>query len=99
MLTTVVFGIGTGCFAQAWLAARAEVRRLEGRGGPAGSAAALQRLEHAVEAIAVEIERVAEHQRYLLRPGQVDGAEPSEGAAAVTARGNARPAAPRPNDR
>ena len=76
VLTTVVFGIGTGCFAQAWLAARAEVRRLRGPGGPTESAAALHRIEHAVEAIALEVERVAEHQRFVARLGQPSGDTP-----------------------
>lgn len=78
VLTTVVFGIGTGCFAQAWLAARAEVRRLQGPAGPTGSTAALQRIEHAVEAIALEVERVAEHQRFVTRLGQTSADAPSD---------------------
>lgn len=82
MLTTVIFGIGTGCFAQAWLAARAEVRRLQGPGGPTGSTAALHRIEHAVDAIALEVERVAEHQRFVARLAQTSGDAPSEGSGA-----------------
>ena len=78
VLTTVVFGIGTGCFAQAWLAARAEVRRLQGTAAPTGSTAALHRIEHAVEAIALEVERVAEHQRFMARLAETSGDAPSE---------------------
>ena len=64
VLTTVVFGIATGCLAQAWLAARAELARLRGTAGPADSAAALQRVENTVEAMALELERMAEHKRF-----------------------------------
>ena len=64
MLTTVVFGIATGCLTQAWLTARAEVARLRQNGSALDSAASLQRVETAVEAIAIELERVAEHQRF-----------------------------------
>ena len=64
MLTTVVFGIATGCLTQAWLAARAEVARLRGTAGLPDAVAALQRVESTVEAMALELERVAEHQRF-----------------------------------
>lgn len=64
MLTTVVFGITTGCLTQAWLAARAEVARLRHTAGAPDFAAALQRVENTVEAMALELERVAEHQRF-----------------------------------
>ena len=64
ILTTVVFGIATGCLAQAGLAARAEVAWLPRTVGVPDSAAALQRVESSVEAMAIELERVAEHQRF-----------------------------------
>ena len=67
VLTTVVFGIATGCLTQAWLTARAEVARLRQAAGSPDSTAALQRVESTVEAIAVELERVAEHQRFATR--------------------------------
>ena len=56
ILTTVVFGIATGCLTQAWLTARAEVARLRGTAGSLDSAAALRRVESTVEAMALELE-------------------------------------------
>jgi len=67
VLTTVVFGIAAGGFAQAWLFARAEVARLKRNRGITGDAAALLRIESAVDAMALDVERVAEHQRYAGR--------------------------------
>ena len=67
VLTTVVFGIATGCLAQAWLTARAEVARRRQAAGSPDSTAALRRVESMVEGIAVELERVAEHQRFATR--------------------------------
>jgi len=50
---------------------RALGRRLEGRPAaaalPPESAAQLQRIEHSVEAMAIEIERISESQRFLTR--------------------------------
>ena len=67
VLTTVVFGIAAGGFAQAWLFARAEVARLKANPGITGDASALLRIESAVEAVAIEVERVSEHQRHAAR--------------------------------
>ena len=67
VLTTVVFGIAAGGFAQAWLFTRAEVARLKLDRGITGDAAAILRIEDAVNAVALEVERVSEHQRYAAR--------------------------------
>ena len=67
VVTTVVFGISTGCLAQAWHAARAEVDRLQQDTGSADATATLRRVESTVDAIALEVERVAEHQRLSSR--------------------------------
>ena len=51
--------------------ARALGRRIEGKGQvaqvPAGTDARLDRIEHAVEAIAVEVERISEGQRFTTK--------------------------------
>jgi len=65
-----------------WPLARAFGRRLE-RSGPAATispvvAEQLQRIEHTVEAMAIEVERISESQRYLTK---LQSAPPSEHAA------------------
>jgi hypothetical protein len=51
--------------------ARALARRIEGKAQvaqiPAGTDARLERIEHAVEAIAVEVERISEGQRFTTK--------------------------------
>lgn len=64
VLTTVVFGIATGCLTQAWFTARAEVARLQRTSGSPDLFATLERIESTVEAMALEVERVAEYQRF-----------------------------------
>ena len=74
--------------------ARAIARRIEGsvRGGWQGGSvpndvgARLERMEQAIDAIAIEVERIAEGQRYTskLLASRADGARP-EGALARTA--------------
>ena len=76
ILTTVVCGIAAGGFAQAWLFARAEIGRIKRETGEASYAAALRRLESAVEVVAVEVERIAEHQRHAARI-MADGQSPA----------------------
>jgi len=84
VLSTVILGIAAGGFAQAWLFARAEVARLQRGSGESGDAAALRRLESAVETVAVEVERIAEHQRYAARLLAGRDAPPTHGEARVT---------------
>ena len=56
-------------FAVAWIRARERAIRAEHRAAPApgGVDARFDRLEHAVEAMAVEVERMAEGQRFVSR--------------------------------
>ena len=69
--------------------ARAIARRIEkGTGGSSGglpndAAARLERMEHAIDAIAVEVERIAEGQRFTskLLAGRADGAQPERAMA------------------
>ena len=66
--------------------ARAIARRIErGSGGgdtvlPNDTAARLERMEHAIDAIAVEVERIAEGQRFTskLLAGRADVAQPDK---------------------
>jgi len=64
-----------------WPLARAFGRRLE-RGGPAAAvspvvAEQLQRIEHTVEAMAIEVERISESQRYLAKLHSAPHSEPA----------------------
>ena len=62
-----LFAASTIGFAIAWVRARERAARAEQRAGPAPSAgdARVERLEHAVDAIADEVERVSEGQRFV----------------------------------
>jgi hypothetical protein len=64
-----------------WPLARAFGRRLE-RSGPAAAvspavAEQLQRIEHTVEAMAIEVERISESQRYLAKLHSAPQSEPA----------------------
>lgn len=69
--------------------ARAIARRIErgtnggGTALPNETAARLERMEHAIDAIAVEVERIAEGQRFTskLLAGRQDGAQPDKAMA------------------
>src|SRR4051812_48994001 len=60
-------------FSVAWIRARDRVRWLEGKGAPRAADATdarnaadrTDRLERAMDAIALEVERIAEHQRFI----------------------------------
>jgi hypothetical protein len=63
-----------------WPLARAFGRRIEGRGTtpaaiPAGVADQLQRIEQAVDAMSVEVERISESQRFMAKLQQQAGGE------------------------
>ena len=63
-----------------WPIARAFGRRIERRGAtaalPAGTTEQLQRIEQAVEAMAIEVERISESQRFMARLQKSSTAEP-----------------------
>jgi uncharacterized phage infection (PIP) family protein YhgE len=63
-----------------WPLARAFGRRIEGRAQPAavdsGVAEQLQRIEHAVDAMAIEVERISESQRFMAKL-QTGSAQPT----------------------
>lgn len=69
VIASGVFAASTFGFAVAWIRARERAIRAEERAAPApgGGDARYDRLEHAVEAIAVEVERMAEGQRFVSR--------------------------------
>jgi hypothetical protein len=65
-----------------WPIARAFGRRIEGRGGQAaapdpGVADQLQRIEHAVDAMAIEVERISESQRFMAKLQTSGSAQPA----------------------
>jgi hypothetical protein len=69
MMAAIVFGVlGVVLFPLV----RAWSRRIEGRGAspvaiPAGVTERLERIERAVESVAVEVERISEGQRFVTR--------------------------------
>jgi hypothetical protein len=68
VVATGVFGVGTIGFAVAWVRARERAIRAEQRTAPEpGGDARFDRLEQAVDAIAIEVERMAEGQRFVSR--------------------------------
>lgn len=68
VIASGVFAASTLGFAVAWVRARERAIRAEQRMAPApGGDARFDRLEQAVETIAVEIERMSEGQRFVSR--------------------------------
>lgn len=72
ILATGVFAASTLGFAIAWIRARERAIRAEQRAAPPvhavdGGDARLDRLEHAVESIVTEVERMSEGQRFVSR--------------------------------
>ena len=66
ILASGVFAATTIGFAVAWMRARERAVRAEARAGqPPDGDTRFDRLEHAVEAISVEVERMAEGQRFV----------------------------------
>ena len=62
---SVAFSINT--FARAWIGQRKESARLEREVAPSLSESRLARIEQAVDAIALEVERISEGQRFTTR--------------------------------
>lgn len=69
VLASGVFAASTLGFAVAWVRARERAIRAEQRAPPApdGGDARVDRMEHAVESIAGEVEQMAEGQRFVSR--------------------------------
>lgn len=93
LLATGVFGASTVGFAVAWMRARERAARAEERAMPVhvsgGADERFDRLEHVVESIAVEVERMAEGQRFvskLLAERPVQDRVPQERGEAGAAR-------------
>lgn len=87
ILATGVFAASTLGFAIAWIRARERAIRAEQRAAPPMDAcdARLDRLEHAIETIAVEVERMSEGQRFVSRL-LAERQEQERGASAHPAR-------------
>ena len=92
IVATIGLGASTIGFAVAWIRARERALRAEQRSAPAPTAdARFDRLEQAVETIAVEVERMSEGQRFVSkllveRGGQEQGAGAPREARVVTPR-------------
>ena len=63
-LVTPPIAIGFGV---AWLMTRSELRRLRAERQPGQSAERFERIERAVESVAMDVERLAEDQRFTTR--------------------------------
>ena len=82
ILATGVLGASTLGFAIAWIRARERAIRAEQRAAPPpASDARFDHLEHAIEAMAVEVERMAEGQRFVSRLLAERSAQEREAAA------------------
>jgi hypothetical protein len=68
VVTSGVLAVSTVGFAVAWLRARERAIRAEPHvGQPRDGDARMERLEHAMESMAVEVERMAEGQQFVSR--------------------------------
>jgi hypothetical protein len=62
---SIAFSVNT--FARAWIAQRKEAARLQRESVPSITETRLARIEQAVDAIALEVERISEGQRFTTR--------------------------------
>ena len=69
LVVTPTLLVSTIGFAVAWVRARERALRAEsaGRVGAPEAPASVARVEQALSAVAVEVERIGEHQRYLTK--------------------------------
>jgi hypothetical protein len=86
---SIAFFIACAVIVIGWPISRAIAKRIERRGGSAaaldaGSAVQLQRIECAVDAMAIEIERISESQRFMARLQNVNAVDSDAGRAKLT---------------